>query len=679
MPTVLIVDYDEDYALIIKALLEFLDVEITISTETSEAYDLIRKAKPNLIILELNMPKTTGLQLMNILKNDSDGLGLGKIPVLVLTESDSEEDLQYARSIGAKDCLKKPSTDQEITTLIRKILNKPVPVTPEREPAAYEPEAPKYKKEIQEIKVFAMSRDSDFLAAFKAFDWVKMSAFSSCFLLHSQIKNYGFPKLVFLDLDCQNYPVYDLLSRLEAHQSYKSKNIYILYSADQHTHLRRVLHHHHIELVQKPADPGWLERLVTQHSEHVVKESTPKPTESEENDEDEKARELEEARQEEETQKTSAALANIEPDSFVREVLRGIRDPKVAPLEQELANYHHSTNEDIKWNSRSSLSVLFWHLYTAVVGNLALMEASHPKRMFIRFGLLDKRLLSKPNSEAFFQHADIQAGNPEIPVYYTDEWLKAIQKNKINLSETKLSGSALMDKEEPGGDLDKALAKELHVCRMMIKILIGRFGNPFPILEDSRIRNLQTCVLWRKQVQDIVARVDRFLDPGAFDRTVNGVRNHVIPYFLILPVSGSKGMSWQPWEIRDRINSRGRIMLPLLSIQDAEEIVIKAIADYRWEIETSTTLRYWETDGIINAYYTLYRKKTRFDIKSQFIKDYYIWLTRESQGRAILSKETREVLWRHVPFSSEIRSKLFQSQTYKNLTAKKSQQAKSED
>lgn len=47
-----------------------------------------------------------------------------------------------------------------------------------------------------------------------------------------------------------------------------------------------------------------------------------------------------------------------------------------------------------------------------------------------------------------------------------------------------------------------------------------------------------------------------------------------------MPVSGSRGFCWEPWEIKDREQSRGRITLPLFSFRDAEEIVLKAIAHY---------------------------------------------------------------------------------------------------
>lgn len=60
---------------------------------------------PELILLDLNMPGRDGRTLLSILKSDSR---LWSIPVIILTTSDSEEDVSICYQLGANSYIKKP-------------------------------------------------------------------------------------------------------------------------------------------------------------------------------------------------------------------------------------------------------------------------------------------------------------------------------------------------------------------------------------------------------------------------------------------------------------------------------------------------------------------------------------------------------------------------------------------
>ena len=60
---------------------------------------------PNVILLDLNLPKKDGREVLEIIKKDSK---LSQIPVIVLTTSSDERDIDYCYSVGANSYIQKP-------------------------------------------------------------------------------------------------------------------------------------------------------------------------------------------------------------------------------------------------------------------------------------------------------------------------------------------------------------------------------------------------------------------------------------------------------------------------------------------------------------------------------------------------------------------------------------------
>lgn len=63
--------------------------------------------RPSLILLDLNMPRMGGLELLEILKSDKDWR---KIPVVILTTSNEESDIRKSFEIGVAGYIMKPVT-----------------------------------------------------------------------------------------------------------------------------------------------------------------------------------------------------------------------------------------------------------------------------------------------------------------------------------------------------------------------------------------------------------------------------------------------------------------------------------------------------------------------------------------------------------------------------------------
>lgn len=121
-----IIDDDiEDQEIFIEAVKE-VNEEIQCSTSTSGEEALLhleRDAKklPDLIFLDLNMPKLNGKQVLREIKNIP---GLKRIPVIMYSTSFAPRDIEEIQQIGAAHHLLKPSRFNDLCAALNKILRK---------------------------------------------------------------------------------------------------------------------------------------------------------------------------------------------------------------------------------------------------------------------------------------------------------------------------------------------------------------------------------------------------------------------------------------------------------------------------------------------------------------------------------------------------------------------------
>ncbi len=75
-------------------------------------------ARPDLVILDLNMPRKNGREVLAEVKSDRD---LRRIPVVVLTTSDAEEDVRCSYDLHANCYLTKPADLHQFATIMRRL------------------------------------------------------------------------------------------------------------------------------------------------------------------------------------------------------------------------------------------------------------------------------------------------------------------------------------------------------------------------------------------------------------------------------------------------------------------------------------------------------------------------------------------------------------------------------
>lgn len=219
---------------------------------------------------------------------------------------------------------------------------------------------------------------------------------------------------------------------------------------------------------------------------------------------------------------------------------------------------------------------------------------------------------------------------------------------------------------------------EFETVRQMAKMTVGRQGNQFPIFTREFFHCTERGTGTRENVIEILRWIES-VDPGAFCRIHKNVANRIVPYVLLIPTYGDRGFCWEPFDRYNRVTSRGRIVVPMYP-RDLKIAVLTAVADLRWQVAKEKASYYWMEEGLTGQYYQhIDRLKLKGELKSFFIEDYVLWMTKESEGVQKLDKDVRGIFWRNMPFPDELKQILRKrSLVYDELCIKDNNRAMSD-
>ncbi len=106
--TILVVDDDEDVLRILRFSLERAGYAVQTASDGQQARDQIDRQRPDLIVLDLKMPRLNGYQLFAQLKSDEKTRSIPVLVVTALTQGSDLSDEDWARRMGAEGFLTKP-------------------------------------------------------------------------------------------------------------------------------------------------------------------------------------------------------------------------------------------------------------------------------------------------------------------------------------------------------------------------------------------------------------------------------------------------------------------------------------------------------------------------------------------------------------------------------------------
>ncbi|MFX0592736.1 response regulator [Melissospora conviva] len=124
---ILVVDDDPGDVLMIEEALDGSDIDkvIDVVSDGEEAMEFLRRegrhttaARPDMILLDLNMPRMDGRQVLSAVKTDED---LRTIPIVVLTTSNADTDILGSYTLQANAYVTKPIDLDDFNDVVRRI------------------------------------------------------------------------------------------------------------------------------------------------------------------------------------------------------------------------------------------------------------------------------------------------------------------------------------------------------------------------------------------------------------------------------------------------------------------------------------------------------------------------------------------------------------------------------
>lgn len=117
--TVLIVEDNELNMKLFRDLLDAHNIKTIGLTEGTNALEVARESKPDLILMDIQLPEVSGLEVTKWLKDDEE---LKHIPVVAVTAFAMKGDEQKIREGGCEDYISKPISVIDFMTVIQKYL-----------------------------------------------------------------------------------------------------------------------------------------------------------------------------------------------------------------------------------------------------------------------------------------------------------------------------------------------------------------------------------------------------------------------------------------------------------------------------------------------------------------------------------------------------------------------------
>jgi DNA-binding response OmpR family regulator len=115
---ILVVDDEPKVADLIKAYLEKDGYDVISAADGKEAVEITRVQKPDLVVLDLNLPEMDGIEVFRIVRTFTD------IPVIMVTARDEEVDRIVGLELGADDYVTKPFSPRELAARVGAVLRR---------------------------------------------------------------------------------------------------------------------------------------------------------------------------------------------------------------------------------------------------------------------------------------------------------------------------------------------------------------------------------------------------------------------------------------------------------------------------------------------------------------------------------------------------------------------------
>ncbi len=118
---ILVVDDELEIVKVVRAYLEQSGFRVITASDGPQALAVFRHEQPDLIVLDLNLPKLDGLDVCRTIRRESN------VPIIMLTARVEETDRLIGLEIGADDYITKPFSPREVAARVRTVLRRSTP------------------------------------------------------------------------------------------------------------------------------------------------------------------------------------------------------------------------------------------------------------------------------------------------------------------------------------------------------------------------------------------------------------------------------------------------------------------------------------------------------------------------------------------------------------------------
>lgn len=131
MKRILVIEDDKDIVELVRYNLEKDGFQVVACTDGTTGNAQVRKARPDLLILDLMLPKLSGLEICKEIRKD---VSMNRLPILILTAKGEEADRVVGLELGADDYVTKPFSPRELVARVKALLRRAEPGTPSEKP-----------------------------------------------------------------------------------------------------------------------------------------------------------------------------------------------------------------------------------------------------------------------------------------------------------------------------------------------------------------------------------------------------------------------------------------------------------------------------------------------------------------------------------------------------------------
>ena len=391
-------------------------------------------------------------------------------------------------------------------------------------------------------------------------------------------------------------------------------------------------------------------------------------------------------------------------DAFGRDIRAFMKAPDKAEKSTEMRRL------------RTDITNNYYTIYeSAFFNSLNTEDIPAEVKMFFLFGFVDEELAGEENTAELYKYAVLWEDDPNgriLPVY---DWLKKIYRGEVPPSKDEFDNDwpDHLKEEVRQGNITQAQADEmLNDTKAMVSFELHNmitgankmtYGSIFSFIPafyaQSVSRPLENCLVTVQRAADELNHV-RDLDFGCFYRPAYAsypelkinrfdYNLEILPYIILMPNYGSRGVMWQEIEGRKR-TTPAHLVVSILHSEDLFDTFIKMCAQFRWEMckriqgvhysditEPSLTseycnyLQFYKKNSSLSAdmkeKVKTALKRNNNSYSNVFASEYEMFLKAESEGLPRLNKVSREILFKYCTFSQKYRDNLLINPQYKPL------------